>query len=308
MSTTSRIPVHAKRLDPGIESLCSTSWSCQLSTYISEIWLLIAIGLAVGLVFAALVYLRDAKSSLVEEQSRTAAEERAFRQFADRVANIRTSPGANPGHSINGGVSAIVTSQLPSGSLESVREAYRDTVMAVPHYEEEYDESMVESMAIELGEDIAKSVSNGRELSPLLQQALVSKAIRAATDRESLMGALDREGKSLYQTEDTFSEVQSTLSKYNPYELRKEPFETLELRWDELGNLERRCEETLEARQGHLRGEPLERYAKDDRPTLAEYLYQSLDVDYPVLATVAEFLDQIETSRQTISHIVSSRN
>lgn len=179
--------------------------------------------------------------------------------------------------------------------------------MSVAHYNEEYDESMEENMAIEFGDEVATAVVAGTQLTPLLRQVLFLKAKEAAAERSNLIKAQNREAESLEKADKTFDEIQSGLAKYHPDELRGESYQTLVERWDELQSFENQCSNVLEDRQDRLNGEPLDRGGPSDSPRLVDYLYGSLEVDYPVLTTGISILDQIRTSRKTIVNVASNR-
>lgn len=307
MASASRVPVNAEQVDPSIADFCRSGWACEVAGLVTDLWLFIAIGISIGCVLASLAYLKSAQTTLEKERSRTAAEQEAFLTFARRVADLTPSSQQARPSVTDGGVNTIASGQAPATSLTRVRDSYRDTVMAVPHYQEEYREPLMKNMTVEFGRDIAETVSNGDGLTPLLQQLLVSSAKQAAVERRSLMSPFHREAQSLDRSEEVFQDVQSSLNEYHPDALREEPFEALEDRWKELEALEARCTDVLDARQRHLQDEPWNRRLPRGDVSFCEYLYQSLDVDYPVLATGVDILDQVRTSKQTLTNIATTR-
>lgn len=298
MSTESSIPVHANQLEPGVEELCSSTWSCQLSSIISDIWILIAVGFAVGLILTSLAYLKSAKANLDEERSRTAAERDAFHTFAKRVSELSANGESAISTANRGSLASAIEVPESASSVEKVREAYRDTVMAVPHYDEDYGESIADNMAIEFGEEVATTVEKGQELTPMLQQVLISKAQSAADERDRLITHLDREARELNEAENNFAEVQSELEKYDSLTLRGLDLNELGEWWDRLDELEQRCNDVVNTRQQRL---------NEDRETkpfdgieFKGYLYSSLPVDHPVLAEATEVLERIEDARRAV--------
>lgn len=269
---------------------------------------MVAIGLAIGAVIATVGYLRSATSALEEEQSRTAAEQAAFEAFARRVAEQRPATVQVPNQTTGGAFSTIRTTSPSVSPLEDVRETYRETVMDLAHYDEEYGEPLEQNMTVEFGGDIATVVCDGGQLTPQVKLTLVSAAKEAARKRAGLRGALDREGESLRDAGKTFSDVQSALNEYQPRTLRTESYESLLDRWEELDTLEKRCSEALEARQRRLKDEPMGKDVPADKPSLFEYLYQSLEVNYPVLATGTDLIDQIQRSRRTLTRVAASQS
>lgn len=308
MSSTTGIPVPANRFDPGLDQICFSGWSCQLSSMLGDFLVLVAIGVAVGLIIASLAYIKSAKSAVEEEQSRTAAEREAFIQFGRTVADLNAQTSTSSPVAIHDGGAVIARTESGSAGIDEVKGAYRDTVMSVPHYEEDYNEPLEENMAVEFGRDITVTVANETKLTPVLQSLLVSKANKAAQDRQSFMRALARERTSILEAEESFDDIQSTLSNFHPHELREGEFENLATRWEELDELESQCMEAVQTRQNRIESEPLADTVPEDEPSIFEYVYQSLEVDYPILATATDILDQIQTSRHTLTRIASNRN
>lgn len=304
MSTTG-IPVNARNLDPSISEFCHASWSCELAAVISDLWLLFVAGVLAVVLLAALSNLRAAADRVREEQSRTAAERDAFRTFAKQVSDLSPNSGVAVGESTGGTVASAVTMTEPARSLAKVREAYRETVMSVPHYDEDYGEPLVENMAFEFGEDVAASVEAGRQLSPMLQQLLVSKAQAAAAERERLIGQLERENEDLKTAQRSLAEVESDLEDYDSPTLRVVDFDGLADRWDRLDELEKRCSDVVQERQRMLTSGRND--GPTDGPTFLEYLYDPLSVDYPVLADAAAVIERIEDARRAVAVAASRR-
>lgn len=307
MTTESNIPVNTNQIDPAVEEFCRSGLTCQLGGVVSDLWVLIVVGLAIGTVIASVAYLKSARSELEEDQSRTASERDAFMEFGRRVSDLPAEVTEPAGIPAGGTASAIGTTQGSDTAMDKVQQAYRETVMAVPHYEEEYGESLRENMTIEFGEDFAASVGAGSQFTPVVQQVLVAKTREATVERSRLIKAHRREDESLAKAEDTFSKLQSTLMRYHPDKLRQASYQTLIERWDELDSLENQCSDAVDARQRRLQTEPIDQGGPTNAPAFVEYLYGALDVDYPVLATGASFLEQIRTSRQTIATIAANR-
>lgn len=307
MSTASRIPVHANRLDPAVEELCREGLTCQLAGSLTELWFVIAVGLALGAGIASVGYLRSARSALKEEQSRTAAEQAAFEAFARRVAGLRTANVQTPNQTTDGAISVVGSSSPSASPLDNVRKAYQETVMDLAHYDEEYGEPLEKNLAFEFGRDIATTVFDGDQFTPQLQKAIISAAKKAARERARLRGALGREDESLREFGESFSDVQCALNEYQPRKLRSESYQSLLEGWEELDTLEKQCSNALDARQQRLMSEPMGKGGSADKPSLFEYLYQSLEVNYPVLATGTNLIVQIQKSRLTLTRVASSQ-
>lgn len=96
-------------------------------------------------------HVREPISNAVERAQRehreVARERDAFESFADRVEGLSTAPAdVQPFSSVTA---------LPDRSATettALRRAYQETVMAVPHYETVYDESLTENVRAEFGQ------------------------------------------------------------------------------------------------------------------------------------------------------------
>lgn len=298
------VPVHAYGIDQGINNLCHASWSCQLTETLTDLWPLILAGvLTFGLV-AVLSNIRTAAETVDGERSRIVAERDAFRAFAQRVNGLSPDSRITDGGSRVGPLSVAGTESEPSPGLSKVREAYRESVMAVPHYDKDYGTALSEHMAVELGTDVAGSVKNGQRLSSMLQRLIVSKATTAATNRERLIDRLDREASDLKSALDTLSEVESQLADYDPTTLHRVDYTNLNDRWNRLDAMEERCSETLKTRQRLLQ-------QRDDNlpqgPSFGQYVYGALQVDFPVLADGAAVVEHIEEARQALANAAARR-
>jgi len=88
-----------------------------------------------------------ALDSLRHEYEEIRAERCGFERFVGRLEEIECE---RPKWTQVGGIDE------PAGTrLETVREAYRETVMSVEHYEEVYDKTLCEDVAAEFGSEIA---------------------------------------------------------------------------------------------------------------------------------------------------------
>ena len=111
---------------------------------------------------ALLSQMRRAHGTVRIERRRTNDERAAFAAFRSRLDAIpaTTSTGVTPDW-LSASPQAIGHERPQMGTeLLAVRDAYRSTVMSVPHYEEEYNDTYVASLAAEFG------LRGERDLSP----------------------------------------------------------------------------------------------------------------------------------------------
>lgn len=251
--------------------------------------------------------IRDAKPVVNEERDRTAAERDAFAQFSEQVARMdATRTPAAGGPTGDGGVLAMEVG-AEDARLTEVARAYRNTVLSVPHYDEEYGESLGEHMAGEFGDEIATTVLHGQAFTPWLKDALVDAGSEARLQRETLVRTLDSESDALARAEDLITEVESELDSLVTGSLHQRSFEDLSAAWLRIRGLERRCEELLWDRQRRIHHGHAIGLRTLDGKRLHEYLYNSLEAHHPVLADGAELVDRVKSARHRITRAISRR-
>lgn len=257
------------------------------------------------LAFAALVYLRGAEEVVAEERARTVAERDAFVRFGRRVARL-DGTGAAATHARPGG-GILSQSHTADDRLTRVRNAYRETVMGVSHYEEEYGDTLPESMAAEFCEEVATAVRDGSRFTPQLKGALLQGSEQSRTEREAFLRALDCERDAIERARDEFTDVHDALDGLDARPLPEKSLTDLAVDWERLSDLEGRCRRVVEDRQDRIH---------TGYPTLPseargvgfhEYLYSSLGVTHPVLAEGADVLADIRTARRRLLRTAQAR-
>ncbi|MFW6318192.1 MAG: DUF7260 family protein, partial [Halorubrum sp.] len=154
--------------------------------------------------------IRAARAALRVERRRVVDEREAFRAFRGRVSSIPDesgSPGPSDGFAgVGGGMSDAVgagtggrgdVTAAPGSRLVSVREAYRATVMSVPHYAEEYDDTYERSVAEEFGPELAYALTRTDCFHEEYKRTLLSAVETAVQEREAFLDALESEIESV---------------------------------------------------------------------------------------------------------------
>jgi len=242
----------------------------------------------------AFAYLRDAREVCLDERERTATEAAAFGEFADRVSSIE---GGDAGFVAAGATGTMVGSRRDA-RLDRVRDAYRETVMDVPHYEEEYGDSIPRSMAEEFGADVAAAVCHGDALTPHLQSTVVGRAAAAEARREELLDAVATELDALGDAGEDLERLDRERDSLARHLEGGDRFDTRVDVWRRLDDLESRTESVVSDRQAFLQDSPMS--ASDDIPSFHEYLYTPLEVTYPVLAAGADLVARIREDRDRV--------
>ena len=180
-------------------------------------------------------YLRAARETLRVERRRTVDEREAFEAFRARVKRVSTeatdgdatrlrSDGAG---GVAGGTGGIDGFRGPAGvgrlsgaddrfvagnPLVAIRDAYAETVMSVPHYEAEYDDTYESSLAAEFGPDLAVALTRESTLSDRSKSALLSETDEAIAEREGLLDALDSESESIDRAADRLCSIREEIT------------------------------------------------------------------------------------------------
>ena len=309
--------------DKGVTAGCSGGW-CELAGVATEPGVITAVALVGVLALLAFAYVRDAESACRRERRRVLDERDAFESFADRVAQIDTvsvAPDTTPSGVPVGALREIGGSgggRRPGGgpagdnvTLRRVMAAYHDTVLSLPHYRAEYDETAAESLAAELGPDTATALASDGGLSSGAQSALVDRSRRAADARDRLAGAIDEEITELADRETALSGIdrrrKRLLAHLEGVGPGRETDAAIDV-WNRLGELKRECDGLAVDRQRSLDDPPLTPDLHEDHErTFYGYLYGPADGPrYPVLAQVAELADRIRADRDEVGTQVAA--
>jgi hypothetical protein len=236
-----------------------------------------------------------ARRRLRTERRRTVDEREAFRAFESHVRKLdgqqtTTQPSVSTQMAVASG---------PHG-ITAVQNAYESTVMAVPHYEDDYDESFEEHITGEFGPEIATLVTQTSALGPQSKRTLLGAAAQAQDKREALVDALDAEKESFSPASRELLSVADELQEYEEATVRDASFGTLDAYRLRLSVLEETCEEIVETRQDALVRQRRTLSLPLDGPDVPTYVYQDLETTYPIVSTAATVLDRIETHQQAV--------
>lgn len=185
-----------------------------------------------------------------------------------------------------------------TSGLGSIRDAYAETVMSVPHYTEVYDESFTEHIAGELGVELATAITTGSRLHPELQRSLLEAVDQAIVSREYVLEHLTTEADALERAEADLEAVIEDLESLLEQPLEVLEFNVLRLTRVRLDGLRETCDEVARTRQEELRRRQRVTMANVD--DLGELLYEGEAGLYPVLATIAEIGEAIDEAKRRI--------
>lgn len=282
-----------------LETGCS-GWECGIVEVLGDpavALIAIAAGLAV---FVSFALLHEALGAVAEERKHVERERDAFDAFADRVARLQPeAPAAETAveHQQTAAAIRIPTAGSSGGNagIKGVESAYERTVMSMEHYDEEYGESLVENMAVELGGDVAAAVVGGDRLTPGLQNAVVSEARRAVKRREALLEQLDGEAERIEEARNAIEPLECRTAVVESDLRTATGFHEGTSAWNRFDAIESKLEAELERQQARL--DP-EEHPADEPHVFCTYLYGETNAEYPVLATVGELLERVERGKR----------
>lgn len=253
----------------------------------------------------------DLRAAVRAERRRCAGERKSFEAFRSALADVETVDTERVAAGESAGPAAVhavgASRTRPNDGVTRVCEAYRRTVMAVPHYDEEYGEPLAENFAREFGADVATAMANASVLTEGLRDAVDDAAAASRTERDEFVGLLDREESSLETVERRLDEAADRLDALDPRERppTDEGFDELRGRYEAVRDLRGRLDELAADRQRTLAAH--RRTLSDGVPSVTEFLYPDADERFPVLASVAEAGERLDAVERRITGHLARR-
>ncbi|XCF18282.1 hypothetical protein ABSL23_17090 (plasmid) [Halobacterium sp. NMX12-1] len=166
--------------------------------------------------------------------------------------------------------------------------------MAVDHYGDVYGDSFEASLSAEFGVDLLVLISEATTFSPLIKQRLLEAAQQCIDNRRVFLETLQDEFTTLKDAQSTGQEIREAIAELDSTESQGISDTELTDRYDTLHTLTDECESWIQQRQEEIHAHRIDRSADVDAHTdLCSYLYEGMEVDYPVLATFVDLLEII---------------
>ncbi|WP_143423241.1 DUF7260 family protein [Halegenticoccus soli] len=283
---------------------CSVTAGCAGLELLEILRILFWIAVFCILVIGMLSSIPAARALVAEERGRTNDERQAFEAFIQRVKSLSPAESSpSPG-----GIQIRTEDTQDRDGLEPVRQAYRETVMATPHYNDDYDESLETNLREEFSDEIAVAVVESGDFTPQLKRALVEKGIKSRKERKMLLQALDAEADELEAAQQLLRRIVRTCEAIQSRQLELRSYDELTSTWQRLDSLEANCIDCLYDRQqsihdGHVLGH---RRANSD--TIHAYLYGDLDETYPILADGTRVFELVQDIKREITQLITTKD
>ncbi len=289
------------RLGERSSDLCGSGLECSLSETAAEpTAVLLAVAFSATFLLG-LSHLSQARDVWRTERRQTSAERDAFERFSDRLRS--QEPASIPAGPTDSGAMMLSTGGSDSG-LEQVETAYRETVMDVPHYDDQYGDTILESLSEEFGPDIAMAVVTNETLSPQLRQTLLNRSANAQRGRKELLETVEAEQNSVETGAAALERLDRQRVALVSHLPNNPPVTAIGDVWRGLQELETRIGPELTDRQAFVR-DP--RISPDGRvSSFQEYLYSSLEVSHPLLASGAELGETLRRDCREMSRLIAS--
>lgn len=289
----------------GEVAACSGTFGCAEALAGSLVALVLWAGLSTGLLFAPRANVRAAREAIRAEYEAITAEQDALSAFASRVKQLST---AGPASTVEGGgVGVVGATNGGSGGMAEVREAYRETVMDVDHYERDYGESLRVSLAKEFGDGVAGAVLANDTLSPQVKRAVIASVEEGHTRRERYLDTLDTEAERLSEAGEALESAAARSEAVDGDRLRRRSFQELQDRFERLHDERDSLESTLERRQEQIQEGVTFGWQRRDSESVYRYLYRDIDATYPVLADGTRVLRRIDEVESRLTTALTAR-
>jgi len=234
-------------------------------------------------------YTNPAREALQQERSEIERECRALRHFQRDIQTLEaTAPQGKQPRCLT--VQSISPPSTPV--FTTIGDCYRETVMGVGHYEAVYGDSLRNSMTAEFGISVVTRLSEADHLTPALKNLVLNRAGLCIERRQIFLEVLEEEDVSLADAHATVSDIEDTLTAVELSPEATVSFSKLGTRYERLDSIAATCESWLQKRQQELHERWSDTSVRDRTDKdLCPYLYESVTVDYPVLATFVEIAD-----------------
>lgn len=247
-----------------------------------------------------------ASAELQKEYELVDKELQSFDEFRKRIIEVDI-----PEPKSDGGTRLRVPIQSPPQARrpkqgDRICRAYRETVMSVSHFEEEYDDSLRKHMVAEFGPDLVNSLFNCHQLTPQAKRGLLEASQQSSDQRAKFLKILDSESEDLKYAQSTLDGIIGDLVEWNERPFSAYSFSQLQEFYECLTDFERRCEQLAVERQQNIHADVWPSLDGSVRNSLQCYLYYELDITYPILTDIADCCTLLQEVSRSVEKSIST--
>ncbi|MGQ3412734.1 DUF7260 family protein [Natrinema sp. LN54] len=242
------------------------------------------------------------------EEDAVAERGEAFEAFAERVRAVPAKPPASAGIQQATAATPVATAGVQGSTPEvsgdrcvTVREAFAETVRPHSTADLEDEESLAETIAAELTEDIAVALATETGWTPPLKRAVLAEIGNRQREVTALQDTLQNERDTLEAAIDEIDEIVAWLQSTADESLLQCDFETLRAKHERLATYRERLEERTEARQAQFTGST-NRYGPGGTRyrTVVASLYSACSARYPLLSSTTRLYGICGDCQETV--------
>lgn len=253
--------------------------------------------------------LAEAIEWLHTEKRLLGEEQRSFDAFETRVERISPAPAPAPAPATAASIRTLptVTPTEPT-QLARIRDAYRETVMAVSHYESEYGDSLGESLAAEFTPGLAAALTDGAGLTEPIYRQLRREIAHSRQNRADSRTLVESEVEALTEIRGALERISAELDDLDVCPIGQWTTDALLVGWKRLQALRRQCDELATDRQAAIRAYAHEYNEFTAWDSFETYLYPTLSSNRPGLAAIATLGDRLRETEDAFYEELESRN
>lgn len=283
---------------------CTGAYGCLETITGSIVALVLWAGLSTGLLFAPRANIHAAAEALEHEYEAIGAEQDALRAFATRVQKL---PTGGPTTTVESGGVGVISANSQPREMAALQQAYRETVMSVEHYDQDYGESLPVNLANEFGENVAGAVLANERLSSQIKQAVLASTHEGQAQRDQYLETLERERERLEDAGDALEDTAAQCAVVDGDRLRRHPFHELQERFEHLAKERDTLASMLEQRQERIQEGVTFGWQRRDSESVYRYLYRDIDATYPVLADGTRVLGRMNTVENRLTTALTAK-
>lgn len=232
------------------------------------------------------------RHSLERERRRSMNERAAFDSFAKKIRNLEPTPPPSSKPEYEQCLHPSPDTKSPH-SLTAIR-AYKSTVMSVPHYSEEYDETPIESVSAEFGPEMSVALFHHGDFTEQVKTSLLAQIDTSIEERNTLLNTIEDEIDSVETAYDRLLPIRDELVSIESTNFEMASFGALDAYRTQLESLSESCDEGATQRQETIQRQRSHARASTDVVDVQPYVYANMSSRYPILSLYSTLSGRVD--------------